>query len=142
MVNDYDRQFVEYKTKIERLESMLKQTSETNGMSYEQLSTMPMNNEPTAIYPTGCLLFNTVLFICRISFILIERVRKILDDYEQQLKQQETEYNTKLRAMAKEMNMQINEKEEQYRRQLNEFKGRSTICLLSSIEMIRSRLHM
>lgn len=61
-------------------------------------------------------------FVNEILFSSLEnRLRKLTEDYEQRLKEQEINYNTKLKSMAKEMSIQIDEKEMNYDRQLQDF---------------------
>ncbi len=43
------------------------------------------------------------------------------EEHEQRLKEQEIDYNAKLKAMAKEMSAQIDEKEQNYNQQLHDF---------------------
>jgi hypothetical protein len=54
-------------------------------------------------------------------FFLEIRLRKMTEEHEQRLKEQEIDYNTKLKAMAKEMSAQIDEKEQNYNQQLHDF---------------------
>lgn len=57
---------------------------------------------------------------------------KNADDYEQRLKDQEAEYDTKLKSLAKEMNLEIQESQRKYQQQLDEYIGKDKFVLNSN----------
>lgn len=48
-------------------------------------------------------------------------MKKLTEEYEKKLKDQEIEHDANLKIMAKEMNIQITEKEQSYQQQLQDY---------------------
>jgi predicted RNase H-like nuclease (RuvC/YqgF family) len=95
-----DRQIIERDEKIKEIQLILEQNKESNEKLRKDLQKKneSIENNSTEIH-----------------------LQKLTEDYEQRLKEQEIEYNIKLKAMAKEMNTQIDQKEQNYKQQLHDF---------------------
>ncbi len=96
-----DRQITECDEKIEEIQLALEQSKESNEKlrkALQKKNDQSIESNSTEIH-----------------------LQKLTEDYEQRLKEQEIEYNVKLKAIAKEMSTQIDEKERNYQQQLKDF---------------------
>lgn len=55
------------------------------------------------------------------SISLEIQLQKTIAEYQQRLKEQEKEYNSKLKSIAKDMSVQIEENEQKYNQQLHDY---------------------
>ncbi len=55
------------------------------------------------------------------SISLEIQLQKTIAEYQQRLKEQEKEYNSKLKSLAKDMSVQIEENEQNYKQQLHDY---------------------
>ncbi|CAF1230556.1 unnamed protein product [Rotaria sordida] len=104
-INEKDRQIIERDEKIQEIELTLKQTQESATKFRKALQKMKEsinNNEQKNPNDTEI------------------QLQKTIQEYEQRLKEQEIEYNTKLKAIAKEMSNKIEENEYNYNQQLSD----------------------
>jgi len=72
------------------------------------------------------------------SIYLEIQLQKTIAEYQQRLKEQEKEYNSKLKSIAKDMSVQIEENEQKYNQQLHDYirrlnKKTESFSLFSSI---------